>query len=168
MASSGKSEINDTGTFIKKGACVVIVRTEWNSEIVDKLEEGCKQKLIESGVENIIILNIPGAVEIPFAIKHCWEKLRDKEIMPDAFIALGTVIQGDTPHFDYVCKMVADGILQLNLTLPVPTIFGVLTVNTKQQALDRIGGKDGHKGEEAADAAVKMIQLSDIIANLNS
>lgn len=168
MASSGKSEINDTGTFIKKGACVVIVRTEWNSEIVDKLEEGCKQKLSESGVENIIILNIPGAVEIPFAIKHCWEKLKNKEIKPDAFIALGTVIQGDTPHFDYVCKMVADGILQLNLTLPVPSIFGVLTVNNKQQALDRIGGKDGHKGEEAADAAIKMIQLSDTIANLNS
>ncbi len=167
MASSGKSEINDTGTFIKKGACVVIVRTEWNSEIVDKLEEGCKQKLSESGVENIIILNIPGAVEIPFSIKHCWENLKHKEIKPDAFIALGTVIQGDTPHFDYVCKMVADGILQLNLTLPVPTIFGVLTVNTKQQALDRIGGKDGHKGEEAADAAIKMIQLSDTIANLN-
>jgi 6,7-dimethyl-8-ribityllumazine synthase len=168
MASSGKSEINDTGTFIKKGACVVIVRTEWNSEIVDKLEEGCKQKLIESGIENIIVLNIPGAVEIPFAIKHCWEKLKQQEINPDAFIALGTVIQGDTPHFDYVCKMVADGILQLNLTLPVPTIFGVLTVNNKQQALDRIGGKDGHKGEEAADAAVKMIQLFDTIANFNS
>jgi 6,7-dimethyl-8-ribityllumazine synthase len=167
MASSGKSEIYNTGTFIKKGACVVIVRTEWNSEIVDKLEEGCKQKLGESGVENIIVLNIPGAVEIPFSIKHCWENLKHKEIIPDAFIALGTVIQGDTPHFDYVCKMVADGILQLNLTLPVPTIFGVLTVNTKQQALDRIGGKDGHKGEEAADAAIKMIQLSDTIANLN-
>jgi 6,7-dimethyl-8-ribityllumazine synthase len=167
MASSGKSEINNTGTFIKKGACVVIVRTEWNSEIVDKLEEGCKQKLSEFGIENIIVLNIPGAVEIPFAINHCWEKLKHKEIKPDAFIALGTVIQGDTPHFDYVCKMVADGVLQLNLTMPVPTIFGVLTVNTKQQALDRIGGKDGHKGEEAADAAVKMIQLSDTIDNLN-
>jgi 6,7-dimethyl-8-ribityllumazine synthase len=168
MASSGKSEINDTGTFIKKGACVVIVRTEWNSDIVDKLEEGCTKKLSESGIENVIVLNIPGAVEIPFAINHCWEKLTNKEIRPDAFIALGTVIQGDTPHFDYVCKMVADGILQLNLILPVPTIFGVLTVNNKQQALDRIGGKDGHKGEEAADAAIKMIQLSDTIANLNS
>jgi 6,7-dimethyl-8-ribityllumazine synthase len=167
MASSGKSENKNAGTFIKKGACVVIVRTEWNSEIVDELEQGCQRILKESGVKNIVVLNIPGAVEIPYTIKHCWDKTKYQDNKPDAFIALGTVIQGDTPHFDYVCKMVADGILQLNLTLPVPTIFGVLTVNTKQQAMDRIGGKDGHKGEEAADAALKMIQLSETISNLN-
>lgn len=167
MASSGKTENINTGTFLKKGACVVIVKTEWNSEIVDQLELGCKQKLNEFGVHNIIVLNIPGAVEIPYTIKHCWEKTKYKSIKPDAFIALGTVIKGDTPHFDYVCKMVSDGILQLNLTLPVPTIFGVLTVNTKQQAIDRVGGKDGHKGEEAADAAIKMIRLSETISQLH-
>jgi len=78
---------------------------------------------------------------------------------PHAYIALGCVIRGETPHFDYVCRMVADGILHLNLHLPVPTIFGVLTVNTVEQALDRLGGKHGHKGEEAAITAYKMIEV---------
>ena len=76
---------------------------------------------------------------------------------PDAFIALACVIRGDTPHFDYVCKAVTDGVVQLNLLLPVPTIFGVLTVDNEDQAKERIGGKHGHKGEEAAVTAVKMI-----------
>lgn len=78
---------------------------------------------------------------------------------PSAFIALGCVIRGDTPHFDYVCKAVTDGILQLNLLLPVPTVFGILTVDNQQQANERIGGKHGHKGEEAAITALKMIAL---------
>jgi len=69
------------------------------------------------------------------------------------------VIKGDTPHFEYVCQLVTDGIGQLNLSLPVPTIFGVLTVNTEEQAMERIGGKHGHKGEEAALTALKMISL---------
>lgn len=77
----------------------------------------------------------------------------------DAFIALGCVIKGDTPHFEYVCKAVTDGVGTLNLTMPVPTIFGVLTVNDEQQAMERIGGKHGHKGEEAAMTALKMISL---------
>ena len=71
----------------------------------------------------------------------------------------GCVIKGDTPHFDYVCQLVTDGIGQLNLSLPVPTIFGVLTVNIEEQAMERIGGKHGHKGEEAALTALKMISL---------
>lgn len=69
------------------------------------------------------------------------------------------MIKGDTPHFDYVCRLVTDGVGQLNLSLPVPTIFGVLTVNTEEQAMERIGGKHGHKGEEAAITALKMISL---------
>jgi 6,7-dimethyl-8-ribityllumazine synthase len=73
---------------------------------------------------------------------------------------LGCVIRGDTPHFDYVCKAVTDGVVQLNLLLPVPTIFGVLTVDNELQATERIGGKHGHKGEEAAVTAIKMINLS--------
>jgi 6,7-dimethyl-8-ribityllumazine synthase len=79
---------------------------------------------------------------------------------PDAFIALGCIIKGDTPHFDYVCKAVTDGVLQLNLQLPIPTIFGVLTVDTLEQANERIGGSVGHKGEEAASTALQMIALS--------
>jgi 6,7-dimethyl-8-ribityllumazine synthase len=73
---------------------------------------------------------------------------------------LGTIIQGDTPHFDYVCKAVTDGVLQLNLTIDVPVVFGVLTVLNEQQAKERIGGIHGHKGEEAAITALKMIKLN--------
>ena len=101
---------------------------------------------------------VPGAFEIPFAINACWHKARKKK--PDAFIALGCVIKGDTPHFEYICRAVTDGIAALNLQLPVPVIFGVLTVDNFDQASERIGGPHGHKGEEAADAAIKMISFS--------
>lgn len=163
MASTGRNYSYTAGTINQDGACVVIVKTEWNSNIVDILEEGAIQTLEAAGITNVIKLTVPGAVEIPFAVRQCWEKLKYKDNKPLAFIALGTVIQGDTPHFDYVCKMAADGILQLNLMLPVPTIFGILTVNTLEQAMERIGGKHGHKGEEAADAALKMINLGNTI-----
>ncbi|MBS1973980.1 MAG: 6,7-dimethyl-8-ribityllumazine synthase, partial [Bacteroidetes bacterium] len=87
-----------------------------------------------------------------------WEKnKKSKKNKPGAFIALGCVIRGGTPHFDYVCKAVTDGVVQLNLMLPVPTVFGVLTVDDQQQAEERIGGKHGHKGEEAAITALKMM-----------
>lgn len=165
MASIGKLKNNNSGTFIKKGACVVIVRTEWNSAIVDKMETDCYKILKKSGVENINVLTVPGAIEIPFAIKNCWDQTKMNKLKPSAFIALGVVIKGDTPHFNYVCNMVTDGILHLNLTLPVPTIFGVLTVNTQKQALERIGGKHGNKGEEFADAAIKMIVLSKTLSD---
>ena len=102
------------------------------------------------------VINVPGAFEIPFAIKNYWSNSINK---PSAFIALGCILQGDTPHFDYVCKAITEGVLQLNLTLPVPTIFGVLTVNNHQQASERIGGKQGNKGIESAITALKMIAL---------
>ena len=140
-------------------ACVVIVKTEWNSTIVNALEEGCRKILIESGLKNIKILEVPGAFEISFAIRNYWDK-SDKKNRPRAFIALGCVLRGDTPHFEYICRAVTDGILQLNLSLPIPTIFGVLTVDNEQQALERIGGSHGHKGEEAAITALKMISIS--------
>ena len=104
-------------------------------------------------------LTVPGAFEIPFGIKAYWESAKYWNHRPCAFIALACVIQGDTPHFDYVCRAVTDGVVQLNLTLPVPTIFGVLTVLNDQQARDRLGGSHGHKGEEAALSALKMIAL---------
>jgi 6,7-dimethyl-8-ribityllumazine synthase len=110
-------------------------------------------------LQKIRVVTVPGAVEIPFGIKSYWEANRYWEYKPHAFIALGCVLRGDTPHFDYVCKAVTDGVLQLNLQLPVPTIFGVLTVDNQQQADERIGGKHGHKGEEAAITAIKMMAL---------
>lgn len=148
----------DTG-ILNKDACIVIVRTEWNAEIVDKLEEGCRRALGQYGMTRIKTLVVPGAFEIPYAIKACWEISSSRGSRPDAFIALGCVLRGDTPHFDYVCKAVTDGIAQLNLTLAVPTIFGILTVDNQQQADERVGGKHGHKGEEAAITALKMINL---------
>jgi len=161
MAEVQNSNLYDIEAgILPKDACVVIVRTEWNAKIVDELERGCRKKLEELQVASISTVTVPGAFEIPFAIRSFWEAKKYHDSKPCAFIALGCIIQGDTPHFDYVCKAVTDGVLQLNLTLPVPTIFGVLTVNDKQQAKERIGGKHGHKGEEAAISALKMIGLT--------
>ncbi|MEN9568778.1 MAG: hypothetical protein RL172_9 [Bacteroidota bacterium] len=147
-----------TGIHLPKDACIVIVRTEWNAPILDKLQQGCINVLQQQQVACKVIA-VPGAFEIAFAIKSYWEAHKYKDDKPHAFIALGCVLRGDTPHFDYVCKAVTDGVVQLNLSLPVPTIFGVLTVDNQQQADERIGGKHGHKGEEAAITALKMISL---------
>jgi 6,7-dimethyl-8-ribityllumazine synthase len=154
MSSSGKSKVAIPKI---KNASVVVIRTEWNASIVDELFAGCK-KILESERIEFLDFRVPGAVEIPFAIKKYWEQAGKKK--PEAFIALGCVIKGDTPHFEYVCRAVTDGIAALNLQLPVPVIFAVLTVNTEDQAKERIGGIHGHKGEEAANAALKMISFS--------
>jgi 6,7-dimethyl-8-ribityllumazine synthase len=151
--------LNIEAGILQKDACVVIVRTEWNAAIVDELEKGCTKKLQESGLTNVCVLTVPGAFEIPFAIKKYWEEHKYKDDRPQSFIALGCVLRGDTPHFEYVCRGVTDGVTQLNLLLPVPVIFGVLTVDTQQQADERIGGRHGHKGEEAAITALKMISF---------
>lgn len=148
----------DTGILNVQDACIVLVKTEWNATIADELEKGAIAELQKHHVKKIITITVPGAVEIPFAIKSFWDNT-DKKKRPDAFIALGCVVRGDTPHFEYVCKAVTDGVVQLNLSLPVPVIFGVLTVNNDEQAKERIGGKHGHKGEEAAVTALKMISL---------
>ncbi len=161
MATKGNASVKklNTGAGEYTGACVVIVKTEWNAPIVDELEKGAKKVLAKSGIKDIISITVPGAVEISFAIKTYWDMMKYKDVKPDAFIAMGAVVRGDTPHFDYVCKAVTDGVVQLNLQLPVPTIFGVLTVDNDQQAKERIGGKHGHKGEEAGITALKMISL---------
>lgn len=145
--------------ILKQDACIVIVRTEWNASIIDELEKGCARVLESNKVKHIHVINVPGAFEIPFAIKAYWDANKYRDDRPDAFIALGCVLRGDTPHFDYVCQGVTQGVTQLNLNLPVPTIFGVLTVDNQQQADERIGGKHGHKGEEAAITAIKMVAL---------
>lgn len=158
MSANTNSLLNTTGIQFSKDACVVMVRTEWNDAIVGALESGCK-KILEAHQVSYKVLTVPGAFEIPFGIKRYWEQHKYRDDKPDAFIALGCVLRGDTPHFDYVCKGVTDGVVQLNLILPVPTIFGILTVDNQQQADERIGGKHGHKGEEAAITALKMISL---------
>ncbi|MEO6329694.1 MAG: 6,7-dimethyl-8-ribityllumazine synthase [Ginsengibacter sp.] len=157
MATTENNLFNiDTG-ILQKDAFIIIVRTEWNAAVVDKLEEGCIKILEQYNMRNYKIINVPGAFEIPFGVKSFWENCKLEK--PQAFIALGCVLRGDTPHFDYISKAVTDGILQLNFALPVPTIFGVLTVDNNEQAQERIGGEHGHKGEEAAISALKMILL---------
>lgn len=146
----------DAGILDIEDACVVLVKTEWNAAITDELERGAIAVLQEHHVKKIISITVPGAFEIPFAIKSYW----DKKKKPDAFVALGCVIRGNTPHFDYICKAVTEGVVQLNMNLPVPTIFGVLTVENEVQAKERIGGKFGHNGERAAITAIKMISLN--------
>jgi 6,7-dimethyl-8-ribityllumazine synthase len=152
MATKGNTTLNE-GIPEIRDAFIVIVKTEWNAHIVNELESGAKNMLQQSKI-NYSVVTVPGAVEIPFAIKNY---AVSKQRVADAFIALGAVIRGDTPHFDYVCRYLTDGILNLNMLLDVPVIFGVLTVNNEQQALERVGGEHGHKGEEAAITAIKMI-----------
>lgn len=158
MSSSSSNLYNTIGIQLPKGACVVIVRTEWNAESIDKLQAGCIKVLEENGLHYKVV-TVPGAFEIAFCIKTFWDSQKYKDDKPHAFIALGCVIRGGTPHFDYVCKAVTDSVVQLNLLLPVPTIFGVLTVDNQLQIDERTGGSHGHKGEEAAIAAMKMIAL---------
>lgn len=160
MAATGNSTLLQINTgILPKDACVVIARTEWNAHIVDELEKGCRKVLEQQNISQVHVLTVPGAFEIPFIIKSYWDAHKYKDDRPLVFIALGCVLRGDTPHFDYVCKGVTDGIVHLNLTMPVPTVFGILTVDNQQQADERIGGKHGHKGEEAAITALKMIGL---------
>lgn len=141
-----------------KDALVVLVKTEWNAAIVDELEAGCKAVLAQNGIRTKTVV-VPGAVEIPFAVHQHWDHKSGRK-RADAFIALGCVIRGGTPHFDYVCQAVTFGVTQLNTVLPVPVIFGVLTVDNTQQADERLGGVHGHKGEEAAITAIKMMLLN--------
>ena len=98
----------DTG-ILKKDACIVLVKTEWNAAIVNELEKGCITQLQILGIKKIITITVPGAVEIPFAIKSYWENAPKKK-KPAAFIAFGCVVRGDTPHFEYVCKLVTEGV----------------------------------------------------------
>lgn len=147
--------------ILQKDAYVVLIKTEWNASIVDQLEEGCVNVLHENNIQYRTII-VPGAFEIPFAVKNYWDFCKKNNLpLPVAFIPLGCIIQGGTPHFDYVCKAVTNGILHLNLQLPVPVIFGILTVNNEKQAMDRLGGAQGHKGKEAGWTAIKMIRFSE-------
>jgi 6,7-dimethyl-8-ribityllumazine synthase len=155
MATKGNITLNK-GIPVIEDAFVVIVKTEWNSHIINALEKGVK-KILKAHGASCKTITVPGAFELPFAVKNHYAYSKK---MPDAYITLGTIIQGDTPHFDYVCKAVTDGVVQLNLSIDVPVIFGVLTVLNEEQALERIGGKHGHKGEEAAVTALKMIALN--------
>ncbi len=134
-----------------------IVVSEWNPTITEGLMQGAYDALLENGVskENIVVWDVPGTFELPFGCK----KMRDSQSV-DAVIAIGSVIQGETKHCDFVCNGTTQGIMDLNINGNVPVIFCVLTDNTMQQAIDRSGGIHGNKGVEAAVAAIKMVKLS--------
>ncbi|MEO0902560.1 MAG: 6,7-dimethyl-8-ribityllumazine synthase [Bacteroidota bacterium] len=133
-----------------------IVVSEWNKSITEGLCSGAMDALLDCGAkqENILRWNVPGSYELTFGAK---KMLQTQKV--DAVIAIGSVIRGETSHFDFVCSAAAQGIKDLNVAFEVPTIFCVLTDNTLQQAIDRSGGKHGNKGAEAAIAAIKMAVL---------
>ena len=134
-----------------------IVVSEWNHEITEGMFKGAFDALKDCGAinENIVRWNVPGSFELIYGCK----RMTQSYDMLDAVIAIGSVIQGETKHFDYVCEGVAQGIKDLNIQGNIPVIFCVLTDNTMQQAIDRSGGRHGNKGTEAAIAAIKMAQL---------
>ena len=133
-----------------------IVVSEWNQDITSGLLNGAYATLVDNGVkkDNILVKSVPGAFELPLGAQTFFEKTN-----VDAVICLGSVIQGETKHFDFVCQGAALGIKDVSLKYNKPVIFGVLTDNTQQQAIDRSGGKHGNKGDEAAITAIKRVDF---------
>ncbi|MCD7973469.1 MAG: 6,7-dimethyl-8-ribityllumazine synthase [Candidatus Azobacteroides sp.] len=133
-----------------------IIVSEWNNKITGALLSGAKTTLLKHGVkeENILIQYVPGSFELTFGAKA----MAEQESV-DAIITLGCVIRGGTPHFEYVCQGVTQGITALNIQYKIPFIFGLLTTDNEQQALDRAGGIHGNKGDEAAITAIKMTNI---------
>ncbi|MFI3332447.1 MAG: 6,7-dimethyl-8-ribityllumazine synthase [Rikenellaceae bacterium] len=140
-----------------------IVVAEWNPHITGALADGAIKTLCDAGCreENITVRYVPGTFELPLGAQFFAEYTE-----VDAIIVLGCVIQGDTPHFDYVCSGVTQGVTQLQLHWNIPVAFGVLTVLEEQQALDRCGGTLGNKGDEAAATALKMVALQRSMAKI--
>lgn len=140
---------------------IAIVTSLFNEEITLKLEKGAIDCLESRGMSPYAVVHVPGAVEIPIAIKNLLMKAEC-----DAVIALGLVIRGDTNHYDYVCNSVERGCSQLQLEYNKPIAFGVLTTENMGQAEDRTGGAKGHKGYEAAEVAISMLQVLESIRKI--
>lgn len=158
MSSSAKnlSEFDRHSIGDASNLTVGIVVSEWNSEVTEALFTGATETLINLGVkqDRLFRYNVPGSFELPLAAQWLIENNK-----PDAVICIGCVIQGETRHFDFICSSVADGCMELGLKSGIPVIFGVLTPENQQQAIDRAGGKYGNKGIEAAQTAVRMALL---------
>jgi|TARA_B110000967_G_C18872383_1_gene556192 6,7-dimethyl-8-ribityllumazine synthase len=150
------SHFNKEEVSNAKGLSFGIVVSEWNGDITDGLYKGAANTLIDCGANanDIKRYDVPGSYELVFGAKIAAKN------KPDAIICLGSVIQGETKHFDFVCNAVSMGIKDLNINLNIPVIFGVLTDNTMEQAKNRSGGKFGNKGVEAAITAIKMATLN--------
>ncbi len=148
------SEYSEKNIVDISGKRFAIVVAEWNAQVTEALFEGAHQTLLKEGAkaENIIRKNVPGSFELTLGAQWTAER---SDI--DAVICLGCVIQGETRHFDFICNAVAHGLTDVGLKFNKPVIFGVLTPNTLEQALDRAGGRHGTKGDEAAITAIKML-----------
>lgn len=142
---------------------VAVVRTLWNSKITEPLMAGALDEFKSAGLteQDLDTFEVPGAIELTFAAS----KLIESGLY-NSIVVLGCVIRGGTPHFDYVCQSVTQGITHLNAECDIPVIFGVLTVDNEQDALDRAGGKEGNKGAEAARAALLMYDFVDRVENI--
>lgn len=136
---------------------VAVVTSTFNEKITTALKTGAIERLIELGLSanNILLVEVPGAVEIPFVAQ-----LLAKQKQVDVIIALGAVIRGDTSHYDYVCDQVSQGCQRVMLDHNIPVVFGVLTTENEEQALERVGGIHGHKGRDAADCAMSMYSIT--------
>lgn len=160
MATQLKNLSDFSHTTIPNGSAykIAIAVAEWNAEITGALYNGALATLTKNGVlpENIISVAVPGSFELTGAAEILLKKHADL----DAVICLGCVIQGETKHFDFICDAVANGVTQVGIKYSKPVIFGVLTTNDQQQAIDRAGGKHGNKGDEAAITALKMAEFA--------
>ena len=158
MASALKnlSDYNPNTVPSAEGMRFGVVVSEWNTEITEALFNGAQETLLKFGAKptDIVRRNVPGSFELTLGAQ-----LLAETDQFDAVICIGVVIQGETKHFDFICDAVAKGITDLNIKFNLPVIFGVLTPNTMQQALDRAGGVHGNKGDEAAMTAIKMAAL---------
>lgn len=160
MATQLKNLSDFSHTTIPNGQAykIAIAIAEWNAEITGALYQGALETLTQNGVlpENILSVAVPGSFELTGAAEILLKKHADL----DAVICLGCVIQGETRHFDFICDAVANGVTQVGIKYSKPVIFGVLTTNDQQQAIDRAGGKHGNKGDEAAITALKMAEFA--------
>ncbi|MBR1687122.1 MAG: 6,7-dimethyl-8-ribityllumazine synthase [Prevotella sp.] len=156
MATKNLSEYNLASVPDASNMCFGIVVSEWNPEITGALLDGCVSTLEKHGAipENIHVKTVPGSFELIYGAQQL-----SRNDGYDAIIILGSVIRGETPHFDYICQGVTQGIAHLNATNAIPIVYGLLTTNDLQQARDRAGGRLGNKGDECAVVAIKMAKF---------
>lgn len=164
MSSEGKN-LSDVSVFASQvaltGLKIGIIQAVWNEEITNKLREGAEGLLIERGLKpsQLIHVRVSGAMELPLAALWLLEKV-------DGVIVLGCVVRGGTPHFEYVCQGTTKGIIDVQLKIQKPVIYGLLTVNTEQEAWDKAGGKYGNKGREAGATLLQQLEVRQFVETL--
>jgi len=155
MKNNSNSDLKYLKADIAKNYTFGIVRATWNNEITQRLYDGCYNKLLEYGAhdENILTLEVPGSFELIYGAKQI---IKQKDL--DAVVVIGSIIKGETPHFDFISQAVANGVKDLNILFDIPFVFCVLTDLNWDQAINRSGGEVGNKGEESALAAITLIK----------